>query len=158
MGANRSTLLEQCHNPYMYSNGFIFNFKRSRSRHWPCFPFYKAFYVYHRSEILLSLPIMLKGATSIEECQEEKIMRRLWHTRMLVLSPITIRTLCSFLIWTGLRSIGIGSLEGTMWFWACANSSSHNCPPSTNPEADFGETLTLLSIYLDIVVAVQKSG
>ncbi|KAK4417682.1 Polyvinylalcohol dehydrogenase [Sesamum alatum] len=50
-----------------------------------------------------------------------------------------------------------------VWFFACINSSTPNCPPGPNPDADFGEAPMMLSINangtkLDIVVAVQKSG
>ncbi|CAI9752692.1 unnamed protein product [Fraxinus pennsylvanica] len=50
-----------------------------------------------------------------------------------------------------------------VWFRACANSSTPNCPPGPNLDADFGEAPMMLSVYvngskLDIVVAVQKSG
>ncbi|CAA2955112.1 Hypothetical predicted protein [Olea europaea subsp. europaea] len=50
-----------------------------------------------------------------------------------------------------------------VWFLSCANSSTPNCPPGPNPDADFGEAPMMLSVYvngnkLDIVVAVQKSG
>ncbi|XP_034706249.1 polyvinylalcohol dehydrogenase-like [Vitis riparia] len=50
-----------------------------------------------------------------------------------------------------------------LWFRACSNLSTPNCPPGPNPDADFGEAPMMLSIYLngtmlDIVVAVQKSG
>ncbi|KAK4417683.1 hypothetical protein Salat_2181000 [Sesamum alatum] len=50
-----------------------------------------------------------------------------------------------------------------VWFFACRNPSTPNCPPGPNPDADFGEAPMVLSITvnrtkLDIVVAVQKSG
>ena len=50
-----------------------------------------------------------------------------------------------------------------MWFFACNNLSTPNCPPGPNPDADFGETPIMLSINLngtmrDVVSAVQKSG
>eukprot|EP00261_Vitis_vinifera_P027368 XP_010661142.2 PREDICTED: uncharacterized protein LOC104877357 [Vitis vinifera] len=50
-----------------------------------------------------------------------------------------------------------------VWFLACNNLSTPNCPPGPNPDADFGEAPMMLSIYVngtmrDIVVAVQKSG
>ncbi|KAL2523113.1 Polyvinylalcohol dehydrogenase [Forsythia ovata] len=50
-----------------------------------------------------------------------------------------------------------------VFFRSCANSSTPNCPPGPNPDADFGEAPMMLNIYvngskLDIVVAVQKSG
>ncbi|RVW71677.1 Polyvinylalcohol dehydrogenase [Vitis vinifera] len=48
-----------------------------------------------------------------------------------------------------------------VWFLACNNLSTPNCPPGPNPDADFGEAPMMLSIYVngtmrDIVVAVQK--
>ncbi|GLU11128.1 hypothetical protein SLE2022_278940 [Rubroshorea leprosula] len=50
-----------------------------------------------------------------------------------------------------------------VWFSACNNLSTPDCPPGPNPDADFGEAPIMLSIFingtkLDIVVAVQKSG
>ncbi|XP_051119660.1 uncharacterized protein LOC127243604 [Andrographis paniculata] len=50
-----------------------------------------------------------------------------------------------------------------VWFFACNNLSTPNCPPGPNPDADFGEAPMMLTIILnntklDIVVAVQKSG
>ncbi|XP_021674387.2 uncharacterized protein LOC110660389 [Hevea brasiliensis] len=50
-----------------------------------------------------------------------------------------------------------------VWFLACNNLSTTNCPPGPNPDADFSEEPMMLSIYAngtkrDIVVAVQKSG
>ena len=50
-----------------------------------------------------------------------------------------------------------------VWFVACNNLSTPNCPPSPNPDADFGEAPMMVSINsnntkLDIVFAVQKSG
>lgn len=50
-----------------------------------------------------------------------------------------------------------------VWFVACNNLSTPNCPPGPNPDADFGEAPLMLSIKrnktkLDIVAAVQKSG
>ncbi|XP_021297719.1 uncharacterized protein LOC110426746 isoform X2 [Herrania umbratica] len=50
-----------------------------------------------------------------------------------------------------------------IWFFACNNLSTYNCPPGPNPDADFGEAPMILSIYVngtkrDIVAAVQKSG
>ena len=50
-----------------------------------------------------------------------------------------------------------------VWFLACNNLSTPNCPPGPNPDADFGEAPMMLSIYVngtmrDIVTAVQKSG
>lgn len=50
-----------------------------------------------------------------------------------------------------------------VWFFACNNLSTPNCPPGPNPDADFGEAPMILSIYsnkinVDIVAAVQKSG
>ncbi|MFQ6647729.1 hypothetical protein Gotur_021566 [Gossypium turneri] len=50
-----------------------------------------------------------------------------------------------------------------VWFLACNNLSTPNCPPGPNADADFGEAPMMLSINVngtkrDIVVAVQKSG
>ncbi|OAY29858.2 polyvinylalcohol dehydrogenase [Manihot esculenta] len=50
-----------------------------------------------------------------------------------------------------------------VWFMACNNLSTPNCPPGPNPDADFSEEPMMLSIYVDgtkrdIVAAVQKSG
>ncbi|KAH6792047.1 hypothetical protein C2S52_002524 [Perilla frutescens var. hirtella] len=50
-----------------------------------------------------------------------------------------------------------------VWFIACSNPSTPNCPPGPNPDADFGEAPMMLTIYAngsrkDIGVAVQKSG
>ncbi|CAJ2668947.1 unnamed protein product [Trifolium pratense] len=51
-----------------------------------------------------------------------------------------------------------------VWFVACNNASTSNCPPQgTIPDADFGEAPMMLTIYVngtkkDVVVAVQKSG
>ncbi|KAL2330012.1 hypothetical protein Fmac_017593 [Flemingia macrophylla] len=51
-----------------------------------------------------------------------------------------------------------------VWFIACKNASSPNCPPSgPTPDADFGEAPMMLTSYVngtkkDMVVAVQKSG
>ncbi|KAH7532618.1 hypothetical protein FEM48_Zijuj04G0040700 [Ziziphus jujuba var. spinosa] len=50
-----------------------------------------------------------------------------------------------------------------VWFFACNNLSTPNCPPGPNPDADFGEAPMMLSIHVngtkrDIVVTVQKSG
>ncbi|KAJ4707005.1 polyvinylalcohol dehydrogenase-like [Melia azedarach] len=50
-----------------------------------------------------------------------------------------------------------------VWFFACSNVSTPNCPPGPNPDAYFGEAPMILSIYVkgrkkDIVAAVQKSG
>lgn len=50
-----------------------------------------------------------------------------------------------------------------VWFFACNNLSTPNCPPGPNPDADFSEAPMMLSINFkgskqDIVVAVQKSG
>ncbi|CAL0314933.1 unnamed protein product [Lupinus luteus] len=50
-----------------------------------------------------------------------------------------------------------------VWFLACNNLSTPNCPPGPNPDADFGEAPMMLTIHVngskqDIVVAVQKSG
>ncbi|XP_015962791.1 uncharacterized protein LOC107486737 [Arachis duranensis] len=51
-----------------------------------------------------------------------------------------------------------------VWFLACNNvSSSPNCPPGPNPDADFSEAPMMITIDVkgrkeDIVVAVQKSG
>ncbi|XP_034706305.1 polyvinylalcohol dehydrogenase-like [Vitis riparia] len=50
-----------------------------------------------------------------------------------------------------------------LWFFACNNLSTPNCPPGPNPDADFGEAPIMLSINLngtkrDVVSAVQKSG
>ncbi|GMJ09328.1 hypothetical protein HRI_004602100 [Hibiscus trionum] len=50
-----------------------------------------------------------------------------------------------------------------LWFFACNNLSTPNCPPGPNPDADFAEAPMMLSIDVngttqDIVVAVQKSG
>ena len=50
-----------------------------------------------------------------------------------------------------------------VWFLACSNLSTPNCPSGPNQDADFGEAPMMLRIYLngtmlDIVVAVQKSG
>ena len=50
-----------------------------------------------------------------------------------------------------------------VWFVACNNLSTPNCPSGPNPDADFGEaplmvTINSNNVELDIVVAVQKSG
>ncbi|XP_061367094.1 uncharacterized protein LOC133310215 [Gastrolobium bilobum] len=50
-----------------------------------------------------------------------------------------------------------------VWFAACSNLSTPNCPPGPNPDADFGEAPMMLTIYVngsrqDIIVTVQKSG
>ncbi|WVZ05914.1 hypothetical protein V8G54_019260 [Vigna mungo] len=51
-----------------------------------------------------------------------------------------------------------------VWFFACTNASTPNCPPSgPTPDADFGEAPMMLTTYVngskkDMVVAVQKSG
>ncbi|KAK6266904.1 hypothetical protein QUC31_017741, partial [Theobroma cacao] len=50
-----------------------------------------------------------------------------------------------------------------VWFFACNNLSTPNCPPGPNPDADFAEAPMMLSINVngtkqDIIVAVQKSG
>ncbi|XP_043705157.1 polyvinylalcohol dehydrogenase-like [Telopea speciosissima] len=50
-----------------------------------------------------------------------------------------------------------------IWFIACNNLSTPNCPPGPNPDADFGEAPMMLTIFVnetrqDILVAVQKSG
>ncbi|XP_022741889.1 uncharacterized protein LOC111293407 [Durio zibethinus] len=50
-----------------------------------------------------------------------------------------------------------------VWFFACNNLSTPDCPPGPNSDADFGEAPMILSIYVnetkrDVVVAVQKSG
>ncbi|PON35421.1 PQQ-dependent membrane bound dehydrogenase, glucose/quinate/shikimate-related [Parasponia andersonii] len=51
-----------------------------------------------------------------------------------------------------------------VWFFACNNLSTPNCPPGPNPDADFSEAPVMLTIdhlnrtKRDIVVAVQKSG
>lgn len=50
-----------------------------------------------------------------------------------------------------------------VWFAACSNLSTPNCPPGPNPDADFGEAPMMLTAYinktkLDIVAAAQKSG
>ncbi|XP_021715926.1 uncharacterized protein LOC110683816 [Chenopodium quinoa] len=51
-----------------------------------------------------------------------------------------------------------------VWFFACHNiSSSPDCPPGPNPDADFGEAPMLLTVKInstrkDIAVATQKSG
>ncbi|XP_027074602.1 uncharacterized protein [Coffea arabica] len=50
-----------------------------------------------------------------------------------------------------------------VWFFACNNLSTPNCPSGPNPDADFGEEPMMLSIELnatkrDVVAAVQKSG
>ncbi|CAK7323037.1 unnamed protein product [Dovyalis caffra] len=50
-----------------------------------------------------------------------------------------------------------------VWFFACNNLSTPNCPPGPNPDADFSEAPMMLSVYVnrtkqDIVAAVQKSG
>ncbi|XP_043705156.1 polyvinylalcohol dehydrogenase-like [Telopea speciosissima] len=50
-----------------------------------------------------------------------------------------------------------------IWFLACNNLSTPNCPPGPNPDADFGEAPMMLTIFVnetrrDVLVAVQKSG
>lgn len=52
-----------------------------------------------------------------------------------------------------------------VWFAACRNLSTPNCPPGPSLDADFGEAPMMLSLInhgngtkRDIVVAVQKSG
>ncbi|XP_050220982.1 uncharacterized protein LOC126671268 isoform X2 [Mercurialis annua] len=50
-----------------------------------------------------------------------------------------------------------------VWFFACNNMSTANCPVGPSPDADFGEAPMMLSIYvngskLDVVAAAQKSG
>ena len=50
-----------------------------------------------------------------------------------------------------------------VWFLACNNLPTPNCPSGPNPDAEFGEAPLMVSINsnntkLDIVVAVQKSG
>ncbi|GMN42350.1 hypothetical protein TIFTF001_011564 [Ficus carica] len=50
-----------------------------------------------------------------------------------------------------------------LWFFACNNLSTPNCPPGPNPDADFSEAPMMLSVNVngtkrEIVVAVQKSG
>ncbi|MED6158337.1 hypothetical protein PIB30_031859 [Stylosanthes scabra] len=51
-----------------------------------------------------------------------------------------------------------------VWFLACNNlSSSPDCPPGPNPDADFSEAPMMITIDVngrneDVVVAVQKSG
>ena len=50
-----------------------------------------------------------------------------------------------------------------VWFFACNNLSTPNCPPGPNPDADFGEAPMILSISINntelhIIAAVQKSG
>lgn len=50
-----------------------------------------------------------------------------------------------------------------VFFVACSNLSTANCPPGPDPDADFGEAPLMLSVNrnktkLDIVAAVQKSG
>ena len=50
-----------------------------------------------------------------------------------------------------------------VWFLACNDLSTPNCPPGPNPDADFGEAPMMLTIDVngtkqDVVVAVQKSG
>lgn len=51
-----------------------------------------------------------------------------------------------------------------VWFLACNDPSTPNCPPGPNPDADFGEAPMMLSNIgpngrrKDVVVAVQKSG
>ncbi|CAL5191223.1 unnamed protein product [Lathyrus oleraceus] len=56
----------------------------------------------------------------------------------------------------------LGGLD--VWFIACNNASTPNCPPQGPlPDSDFGEAPMMLTTYVngtqkDIVVAVQKSG
>ena len=50
-----------------------------------------------------------------------------------------------------------------VWFFACNNLSTPNCPPGPNQDADFGEAPMILSISinnteLDIIAVVQKSA
>ncbi|KAF6159973.1 hypothetical protein GIB67_033057 [Kingdonia uniflora] len=50
-----------------------------------------------------------------------------------------------------------------IWYFACLNPSSPNCPPGPNVDADFGECPVLLTVNIngtrrDLAVAVQKSG
>ncbi|KAK7295341.1 hypothetical protein RJT34_18248 [Clitoria ternatea] len=51
-----------------------------------------------------------------------------------------------------------------VWFFACTNASTPNCPPAgPTPDADFGEAPMMLTTFVngtkkDVVVAVQKSG
>ncbi|KAK6928215.1 Pyrrolo-quinoline quinone repeat [Dillenia turbinata] len=50
-----------------------------------------------------------------------------------------------------------------VWFFACNDLLTPNCPPGPNPDADFGEAPMMLSILVngtwqDVVAAVQKSG
>ncbi|KAJ8441442.1 hypothetical protein Cgig2_023628 [Carnegiea gigantea] len=50
-----------------------------------------------------------------------------------------------------------------VWFFACNNLSTPNCPPGPNPDADFGEAPLLVSVEVngtnkDLAIAVQKSG
>ncbi|KAJ8775057.1 hypothetical protein K2173_020061 [Erythroxylum novogranatense] len=50
-----------------------------------------------------------------------------------------------------------------LWFFACNNLSTPNCPPGPNPDADFSEAPMMLSICVngtkqDIVATGQKSG
>ncbi|KAL7140940.1 hypothetical protein ABFS83_08G020600 [Erythranthe nasuta] len=51
-----------------------------------------------------------------------------------------------------------------VWFFACRDPSTPNCPPGPNPDADFGEAPMMLTVNIanatkiDIVAIVQKSG
>ncbi|KAK6913230.1 Pyrrolo-quinoline quinone repeat [Dillenia turbinata] len=50
-----------------------------------------------------------------------------------------------------------------VWFVACNNLSTPDCPPGPNPDADFGEAPMMLSSFIngterDLLAAVQKSG
>ncbi|XP_058739249.1 uncharacterized protein LOC131611167 [Vicia villosa] len=51
-----------------------------------------------------------------------------------------------------------------IWFFACNNASTPNCPPQgSTPDADFGEAPMMLTPYINgtnknIIVAIQKSG
>ncbi|KAK9272475.1 hypothetical protein L1049_002848 [Liquidambar formosana] len=50
-----------------------------------------------------------------------------------------------------------------IWFLACNNLATPNCPPGPNPDADFGEAPMMLTVDIngtrrDMVAAVQKSG
>ncbi|KAE8695615.1 putative WRKY transcription factor 72-like [Hibiscus syriacus] len=93
-------------------------------------------------------------ASTPEEVSGEAVHRSMPLETLSMLAPgICIRLL--FVLSSGSVSY--------LWFFACNNLSTPNCPPGQNPDADFAEAPMITSIKVngtkrDIVVAVQKSG
>ncbi|XP_073146046.1 uncharacterized protein [Henckelia pumila] len=120
----------------------------------------------HRNHVYIATGNLYSTPKSVEECQETQNNQTFPNSTVVCVDPanhydsiLALNLNSGHIMWY--RQLG----GYDVWFFACRNPSTPNCPAGPNPDADFGEAPMVLSTLninttqlLDIVVAVQKSG